>query len=148
MALENRIDDGFSITITFGDFPNVEFYEKEVQIPGFMMGGPIITSTMRNTKYVTKSAKALLDIPDNNCKVSFTSDAFATTNVHDMMGVNQLITYNLPDGATYALYGFVDEFMPDPFVIGEQPSANLRICHTLTHPTTKVETAPVFTAAP
>lgn len=145
MALADRLDDGFRITIAFAAFPSIEFYEKDVGLPGFMGGGPIRTTTMRNTLFETKSPRSLIDIPETTTKVSFTSAAFMSTNVRAMINTPTLITYTLPDGHTYAIYGYVDEFNVDPFVIGEQPSANIKIVHTNTHPTTKAEVAPVFT---
>ena len=149
MPLEDRLDDGWSIRITFADFPDVEFWFKEVGMPGYSMGGAILTSTMENEVVHTKSPKGLIDVPDTMTKVSFSSEAFnATGGVRPMMGKNNLATYKLPDGAEYDVYSFIDEFLPDPFVYGEQPTANLKIIHTNTHPITKVETLPVFRSAP
>ena len=41
-----RIDDGFSTTISFSDFPTVSFFEKEVTPGGIEGGGPTAITTM------------------------------------------------------------------------------------------------------
>ena len=148
MALEDRIDDGHATLVSFGDFPSVEFYERTVKLPG-MDGGPLIDTTgMRNTVYRTFSERALKTLTQMTLVCAYTSEFFADANMNAMVNVNQLVTVELPDGATWEFYAVVNSVDFSPNTEGEQPLATITVTPTNTHPTTKVETAPVHTPAP
>jgi len=146
MALEDRIDDGFSTLISFADFPTVEFYEKDVTPPGIDGGEEIDTTTMRNNKYRTYAPRQLVRMTPMTLTVSYTSEAFNPTTVLAMTNVNQEITMTLPDGSTLEFWGYVKNFQPSALQEGSQPTGSLTIVPTMTN-TSKVETDPVFTAA-
>lgn len=144
MSLANRIDDGFSTTLSFSANPTLEFYEVEVQPPGWEGGEPIDTTTMRNTTLETFSPQALMSLTPITVSAAYTSDIFhLTTGVKSMINVNQQVTVTLPDGATVVFWGYVKNFSPPSHVKGQRPLASLTI-----HPTnvnaSKVETLPVF----
>lgn len=147
MSLANRIDNGFSTTLEFDENPTLEFYEVEVQPPGWDGGDPINTSTMRNTTLETFTPAALMTMTEITVSVAYTSDIFhLTTGVKAMVNINQEVILTLPDGATVTFWGYVRSFIPPTHVKNVRPMAGLRVVPTNTNDS-KVETLPVFAAA-
>ena len=141
----SRLDDGFKTVIAFGTSTVSKLYEKEVQPPGVDGGGAIDTTTMRNTLYRTMAAKSLLTLTEHTFEAAY--DPAAYTEMIASINVNQLITITFPDNATLAFYGYLDKFVPNAHVEGEQPTATCTIVSTNVDGA-GAETAPVYGAAP
>ncbi len=121
MAVHEKLNDGFSTTITLSNIPNVKIFEKEVTPPGISAGGPIDTTTMRNDSWRTMQPRSLKSLTPATITV-----AFATSAIPIIMGqlkVNQLITITFPDLSTLTFWGWLEEFAFGAFVEGEQPTA-------------------------
>lgn len=141
-ANEIRMDDGYQTLITIENLPSVKIYEKEVTPAGLSGGGPIDTTTMRNSAYRTAAPKSLISLTPMNLTVAYASDAYE--DIMAQINVNQEIVLTWPDGATLTFYGYIDAFTPGNNVEGEQPTAAMTLVPTLTNPTTGAETAPVY----
>jgi len=139
-----RMNDGFSTTIGFADYPAVSFWEKEVTPPGIQGGGENDTSTMRNTVWRTKAPKQLKTLSE--CSFTAAYDPVVYDDIVAMIQTNQLITVTFPSGATVAFWGWLDDFTPGANTEGEQPTADCTIIPSNQN-ASDVETAPVYTAA-
>jgi hypothetical protein len=147
MSLAHRIDNGFSTTLSFSLNPTLEFYEVEVQPPGWEGGDPINTTTMRNTLLETFTPASLQTLTEITISAAYTSDIFhLTTGVKEMINKNQEITVTLPDGATFKFWGFIRGWNPPTHTKNVRPMASFRIAPSNTN-ASKVETLPVFVAA-
>lgn len=120
-----RLDDGFSTIITFTNIPTVKLYEKEVTPPGMTAGGPIDTTTMRNTTWRTMAPRQLKSLTQISTTVAFATEAIPL--VQEQIGVNQEITVTFPDNSTIVFFGWIEEFTFGAFTEGEQPTATLTI---------------------
>jgi hypothetical protein len=125
MPLADRIDDGFSTRISFADFPSVSFEEIEVTPPSMMGGGANDVTNMRNTALRTKSPKKLKTMGDMQLLAAYAPEVFST--IFDMINHNQEITIEWPDGDTYKVWGWVDEFKPNAVKEGERATAQVTI---------------------
>ena len=142
-ANEVRLDDGFSTIITFENLPLVKLFEKEVTPPGYTAGGPIETTTMRNTAYRTSAPRQLKSLSPVSATVAYATEA--VESIWGQIGVNQLITVTFPDGSTIAFYGWIEEFTPSSHKEGEQPTAKLTVQTGMRDPNGD-EVAPLYTA--
>jgi len=140
--MSRRYDDGFSTLITLSLLPAVKLYEKDVTPPGVTAGGPIDTTTMRNTAWRTMSPRQLKTLSPISATVAFAFEAQG--QILNIVGRNQLITVTFPDNATVTFYGWVEEFTPGAFTEGEQPTATLTI-QPSNHNNAGVEVAPDYT---
>jgi len=147
MSLQNRLDDGFSTKLAFSAFPTVEFYEKDVKMPGWDGGEPIETTTMRNITYRTFSPRALKTLTPLTITAAYTSDFFNNSMALALVNTNQEVTVTLPDLSTFKFWAFVRSIEPSSNVEGQQPTVSLTIQPSMTN-TTKVETPPTFTPRP
>jgi hypothetical protein len=120
-----RLDDGFSTIITFANIPTIKIFEKEVTPPGITSGGPIDTTTMRNTAWRTMSPRQLKSLTGVSATVAFATDAIDA--IMAQIAVNQLVTVTFPDGSSIEFYGWLEEFTPGSFKEGEQPTAALKV---------------------
>ncbi len=136
-----RMDDGFSTIITLANLPSVKLYEKDVTPPPITGGGPIETTTMRNTGWRTMAPKNLKSLGPVNATVAYATEAIE--DIMDQLQVNQPITVTFPDGSTIEFWGWVEEFTPSTHTEGEQPTAALVIQPSLRNES-GVETAPVY----
>ena len=139
-----RIDDGHSTTITFATADTVLLWEKEVTPPGMEGGGANDTTTMLNSAWRTRAPKKLVTLTDAAMTVAY--DPGFLDDVLTMVNVNQLVTITFPDGATWQFYGWLDSFIPNAAVEGEQPTAQCTIIPSNQN-ASGTETAPVYTAA-
>jgi hypothetical protein len=140
-----RFDDGYQTLLTFALNGAVEFWEKTVTPPGFDGGGPVSTTTMRNTLLRTKSPKFLYEMTQISASVAWSGGAI--DDVKAMINKNQLITVTFPDGSTLAFYGWLDKFNPGEHTEGEQPEAEV-IIECSNQDENGVETEAVYTPAP
>jgi hypothetical protein len=141
-----RLDDGFSTTIDFGDFPSVQFFEKTVTIPGMDGGGPNDTTTMRNDTLRTRAPKKLKSMTEMTSVVSYDPEVFDVNAVWAMINVNQLITINFPDSSHVVFYGWLNSFIPGELREGEQPTATISVQCSNQDPT-GIETPPQWIPA-
>lgn len=125
MSNDTRLDDGFSTIITLANLPSVKLYEREVTPPGFKGGGPIETTTMRNTAWRTQAPKKLKTLDPVTSTVAFATEVIP--QVQGQIGVNQLVQITFPDGSRIEFFGWVEEFTLSAFTEGEQPTATLSI---------------------
>lgn len=135
--------DGFSTIISLAD--GVVLKEKESTPPGLDGGGPIDTTTMRNTAYRTMEPKALITLLESGMTCAY--DPAALTSVLAAVNVNQFIDVTFPDGAKWSFWGWLDKFTPNASVEGEQPTAEV-VIQPSNVSNLGVETPPAFTAAP
>lgn len=122
MAIQN---DGFKTLISFSADTDVQFEEKEVTPPGVTAGGPIDTTTMRNTAWRTMFPKSLRSLTEASLTVAY--DPALYDEIVAMVNDNQLITITFPAGETLSFWGWLDEFTPNASVEGEQPTAEITI---------------------
>ena len=147
MSLLTRIDDGFSTTLEFALNPVLEFYEVEVQPPGWDGGPPIPTTTMRNDELETFFPQTLITLTPVTFTGAYTADAFhLSTGIAPMINVNQLITLTLPNSAEYTFYGYLQSWIPPSHVKGVRPLAAMHVQPTNTN-ASKVETLPLYVPA-
>lgn len=125
MQNEVKMDDGFSTTVTLANLPTVKMYERSVTPPGLSGGGPIDTTTMRNTSKRTQSPKQLVTVTAMTMVVQIATEAIE--EIKDQINVNQLITVNHPDGSGITFWGWINEFQPGEFVEGEAPTYTVTI---------------------
>lgn len=142
---ELRLDDGFSTIITLENLPTVKLYEKEVTPPGFTAGGPIDTTTMRNTAYRTMAPRRLKNLTPVNVVAAYATEAIE--QIWAQIGVNQLITVTYPDESTIEFYGWLESFTPAAHKEGEQPTATVVIQPGMRN-ADGAEVAPDYTAPP
>jgi len=144
--MSERIDDGFSTTITFSAGTSgvtLLLWEKEVTPPGASMGGGNDVTTMRNTAWRTISPKHLMTLTECSCVVAYNPEVY--DEIIAMLGTNQSIIITFPDDSTLTWWGFIDSFTPGAIVEGEQPTADLAMVPTNQNGS-QVETAPVYAA--
>lgn len=137
-----KMDDGHSTKIAFALDPDISFWEKTVTPPGLDGGDPIETKTMHNTRWRTKSPKALVDMTEVSATVAW--DPAVYTQILAILNVEGSITVHFPDGSKYTFYGFLQKFEPGEHQEGEQPEATVTICPTNQDPTTGAEEGPVL----
>lgn len=121
MTPDQRLDDGFSTIITLENLPTVKMFEKEVTPPGYTAGGPIETTTMRNTEWRTASPRQLKTLSQVSATVAYATEIVPL--VRDEIGVNQLITVTFPDASMVSFFGWIESFTPAQHKEGDQPTA-------------------------
>jgi len=136
-----RYDNGFSTTVGFENLPGVGIFEKDITPPGITAGGPIDTTTMRNTAWRTLTGRSLKTFTPITVTVAF--DFPSLNAIQSEIGENQIIVLTFPEGATVTFYGWIEEFVPAAFVEGEQPTAKMTIQPSLSSPA-GLETPPVY----
>lgn len=120
-----RLDDGFSTVITLENLPTVRLFEKEVTPPGYTAGGPIDTTTMRNTAYRTMAPRKLKGLSKMQATVAYATEVY--DQIWAQIGVVQLIMVHFPDGSSIRFHGWIEEFTPSSHKEGEQPTATIHI---------------------
>lgn len=141
MSHQVRLDDGFSTIITLSNVPTIKLYEKDVTPPGMTAGGPIETTTMRNTEWRTMAPRALKSLTQVSATVAFATEAIPI--LFDQIGVIQEIQVTFPDGSSLTFWGWLEEFTPATFTEGEQPTANI-VVQTGNRNVEGDEVAPVY----
>lgn len=139
-----RLDDGFSTTITLANLPSVKLFEREITPPGYTAGGPIETTTMRNTAYRTSAPRQLKNLTPISVTAAYATEALE--DIWGQIGVNQLITVTLPDGSTIEIWGWIESFTPSTHKEGDQPTAAM-VIHPGMRDSDGEEVAPEYTAA-
>ncbi len=122
------LNDGFSTVVTVSLTPSLilTLREKEVQPPDLDGGGPIETTTMRNTLVRTKQPKKLTTIGDLVMHCQYDPAEYAAF----ILGHGQRIGFcsvTFPDGSTLGFFGWVESFKPSSHKEGEFPTAEVKI---------------------
>lgn len=136
-----KLDDGYSTTIALSQDPDISFWEKTVQPPGFEGGEPIDTSTMHNTNLRTMSSRQLKTMTPMQVTAAYDPAVFEQIN--DVINEEGSITVHFPDGSTLAFFGFVQNFQPTANSEGAQPEATITIVPTNVDPSDGSEAEPV-----
>ncbi len=123
-----RIDDGHGIQYEFSANPDVNLWEKEVTPPGMDGGEPNNTTTMRNRAWETLAPQKLKTLTESGATVAYAVASYS--EFFDMINVNQEITITYPDGGTVQFWGYLQRFVPNAVVRGQQPTANIRVIPT------------------
>lgn len=143
MPLTNkRMDDGFATFITLSLDPTIKLWEKDVTPPGITAGGPIETTTMRNTAWRTNAPRKLKTLSQVTATVAYATDAIEPL-IANQIGKNQLVMVTFPDESNFQFWGWVEEFTPATHTDGEQPTANLVVQPSLRN-NDGDEVAPVY----
>ncbi len=143
----SRIDDGHPTTISFGSTPSGEtllFWEKEVTPPGLDGGGPINTTTMRNTIWRTMMPKKLVTLTTGSFVAAY--DPAVLDQLVAMLNVQCQIVITHEDGSTWTFWGWLDKFTLNACVEGDQPTATCSI-EPANQNTSGEEVGPVYTEA-
>lgn len=139
-----KLENGYKTTIAFSNDPDVNFWEKTVQPPGWDGGDAIDTTTMHNDNLRTMAARALATLTESSLTVAY--DPVVYNNIYDnLLNNNGSITVHFPDGSTLDFYGYLRTFEPQEMEEGAQPEANITIQPTNLDPANNVEEAPVMT---
>ena len=123
-----RMTDGYTTRVSFssaGSQIDVYMFETEVTPPGLAGGGPVDTSTMRNTAYRTSVPKGLIGGSPGSFVGAYDPDLI--TEILTAVNVNQQIVITFSDGSTLTFWGWIDEFTPNACTEGEMPTANITI---------------------
>ena len=136
--------DGFKTLVTIGTECGVDLYEKEVTPPSMEGGGPIDTTTMRNSAWRTRSPKSLKTLGQSSFTAAY--DPVCYTELLTLLQENVQITVTFPDAGTLVFWGWLDSFKPAALKEGEQPTAECTIEPSNTNGS-YAETAPVFSGA-
>lgn len=139
-----RLDDGYSSIVILQRKPNIKLYEKDVTPPGVSMGGPIDTTTMRNTAWRTQAPRSLRTLSAAQMTVAY--DPAVYDDIIAEVGKNQPIEVQFPDGTTVEFWGWIEEFTPGTLTEGEQPTANVVLQPSLRN-AAGAEIAPVWNDA-
>jgi len=134
-------EDGHSTTLVFQNLSDLPIFEKEVTPPGMTAGGPIDTTTMRNTTWRTMAGRALKTLTPVSATVAFAFEGLV--QIGEQVAVNQIITVSFPDGSSVMFWGWIEECTPNAFTEGEQPTAQLTI-QPSNHNNDEEEVAPTF----
>lgn len=140
-----KLGDGFVSKITFAADPDVSLWERSVQPMGMDGGDAVDTTTMWNSVVRTKSSRGLVDT--TNGKVSAGYDPRVLAQILNLINVETQITYLMPDGTRWILYGYLKSATPNALEEGQFPMVDCEIVHTNTHPSTGAEVLPHYYAS-
>ena len=144
------LEDGFQTLVGFSAGSSGVVFsdlgkEKTVTPPGLDGGGPIDTTTMRNTLYRTMAPKQLITLTESTMAMAY--DPAVYDEIIAMLNVKQAITITFPDSSTLVFWGYLNTFTPNGNTEGEQPMADINLQPTNTD-ADDAEIAPVYAAAP
>lgn len=120
--------DGFKTYISFQALGTV-FPEISVKPFGLDGRGPIDVTSMRNTRYVTKWPKQLIDLTPIEADCQWTPGGFVQIKQF-VLQVNQIISVRMPTTDVLDFYGFLDKADPQPQKEGEVPIIRFTIVPT------------------
>jgi len=134
------LGDGFSTKITLAGDPNIDFYEKTVQPPGYDGGDAVETTTMFNATWRTMRPRKLMTVTEVKSTAAY--DPTVYSQIEAQINIETTITITFPDGSTIAFYGYLKAFEPSDVEEGEQPEAEITIQPTNWDPTNQLEAGP------
>lgn len=134
------IQDGHATLITIGSNPDIGFWEKTVQPPGYDGGDAVDTTTMHNETYRTFAPRQLSTLTEVSITAAY--DPILYTDILALINVRDTITVTFPDGSTVAFYGYIRSFEPQDVEEGTQAEATIVIQPTNWDPANNVEEGP------
>ncbi len=137
-----RLDSGQGSRIVFSSNPTIEIFEKSVQPPAIDGGDPIMTDTLLNVVYVTKSPQCLEEWDDVVVIAAY--DPQSLDEIQALINVPQSVTVVYTDGTTLSFWGYLRRSEPGAMVKGAQPELTLTIVVTNWDPVNCVEAGPVL----
>ena len=138
-----KMDEGFRAKITLSLKPTIKIWEIEVGPPSYTGGEPIKTTTQHNLLWHTKAPQTLKEIGPISCSVTYDPDELPT--IYGMINIPQTVTVLHPDSSTDAFFGYVKDFKPGKYKIGDLPMAEMEIVVTNWDATNRVEAGPTHT---
>ena len=115
---------------------------KELSPPGVSGGGPIDITTMSNSTWRTAYPKSLKTLLPLSMVIAYDTELY--DGMIAMCNDNQLIQITFPDESELEFWGYVDEFVPNAQVEGEQPTASVTIQPTCFSEDTAAEIDPDY----
>lgn len=140
----DMLKNGYQTLITLSGAPDIDLWEKTVQPFSLDKGDAIDITTQHNLIVTTKAPNALFDLADGQATVAF--DPAVLPDLLAQLGVEQTITYTLPNGGQYAVFGFFKSWVPNALARGTHPEATVTIVHTNVDPADGSEASPVYVA--
>jgi hypothetical protein len=137
-----RLDDGYQTLTTPSVDPNIEFWEKTVQPPGFDGGEPIDTTTMHNIRWRSMRPRVLIHMTPAKVKAAY--DPRVYTDILAILNVQCSWSVHMPDASAIVFWGFLKDFEADANEEGKQPEATLTIIPTNQDPGTHTEESPLY----
>lgn len=140
--------DGYQMKIVFTSSSltsaeeALQFEIKELTPPGVSGGGAIDITTMSNTTWRTSYPKSLKSLMPLSMVIAYDTELY--DGMIAMCNDNQLIKLIFPDDSELEFWGFVDEFIPNAQIEGDQPTANVTIIPTLWNADLDEETSPDY----
>ncbi len=135
------LSDGFSTVVDLEGSPAIRIYARDTTPPGFSAGGPIDTTTMRNTAWRTSIARKLKTFSATHVVVAVATEVISL--IKDKIGINQLMRITFPDGFRIGFWGWVDEFSLGAISEGNKSLASLVIQPSMVDVNGN-ETAPIY----
>lgn len=139
-----KLGDGFVSKITFDADPDVSLFERSVTPLGMDGGDAVDTTTMWNATVRTKSSRGLVDT--TNGKIQAGYDPRVLAQILNLINVETRITYLLPDGSRWILYGYLKSAIPNALEEGQFPMMDCEIVHTNVNPSNGAEVLPHYYA--
>ena len=138
------LTDGYQALIAFAADTDIEFWEKTATPPTIDFGEPIDITTMHNTTWRSMVPRSLGSLQPFTTVVAY--DPAVLDSIIALKGNEDWISYHFSDGSTWDFYGGLQSFAPSEQSEGAHPEATVTIVPTLTHPTTRAEVAPDYSA--
>lgn len=138
-----HLRDGYSTKIVFNRLTTFGLWEKTVQPPELSVGEAIDLTTMRNAAVTTKWSQVLHEIGDMQLVCGYDPNIWATAR-STLLGQNDNITLQYPDGSTLAFFGILTKLTFAAVQRGTMPECNVTIVVTNLD-SSYVEQAPVYT---
>lgn len=141
--------DGYQTKIAFTSASlssaeeGLQFEIKELSPPGVSGGGSIDLTSMVNTTWRTFAAKSLKTLMPMSLVIAYDPELY--DGMIAMCNDNQEIVITFPDSSFLTFWGYVDEFVPNAQVEGEQPTANVTIIPTNVDANADAEDGPYYT---
>lgn len=137
-----KLKEGAQCFITFAVDPDISFWEIDVQPPGVDGGDPIDNTTQHNDNWETQRAAQLKKLTDGNQKVAY--DPAVLTQIVAIVNVETTVTIKFGENSTWAEYGWLASFIPDPMVRRQMPTATIRVCFSAWDHVNNVEAGPTL----
>ena len=140
----SMLENGYQSLITFASDTDIDLWEKTIQPPGLEGGDPVDITTMHNTVLHTKAPQALSDTGESSVLVAY--DPAVLDQIIAIINTVTTVTITLPDGSSWAFYGYLRSFQPSALANGTHPEANIVIVPTNVDPANDTEEEVVYTA--
>lgn len=130
-----RLDDGFPTFIEFLGNSTVDafgiggnlLWEKRVKPPGWMGGGGVDTTTMRNKRLRTLAPKRLKTLTEFSAVCAYDPILYDVDGFDVMIQVNQECQLRWSDESTLTFWGWLDEAEAAEITEATQPEINIKV---------------------